>query len=211
VLEGHTDKCNSVAFSPDGRQLVSGSNDGAIRLWNVQTGAVLQVIAGHSVSVSAIAYSPGGGLIVSGSFDVSVRVWDMATGLQVSVYTGHSQVVTDVAFSADGQRIASTGWHGKVHVWSAGAAHGSDKVLDRSALLLAFLSPHRLLVASLNGSVGVWDLESDSWIEQHDHHLGKISGFAVTPDKKLAASLSRNRDTIAVWDAQTWIKTATPM
>src|SRR5882762_3170659 len=76
VLKGHTGACYCIAFSPDGGQLVSGSDDYTIRLWNMQTGALLQVMTGHSKSVVSLAYSPNGTLIASGSSDSTVRLWD---------------------------------------------------------------------------------------------------------------------------------------
>src|SRR5258705_5863130 len=75
VLEGHTKGCYCIAFSPDGRQLVSGSKDHTIQLWNIHTGALLQVMSGHNNSVLSLAYSPNGTFIASGSYDHSVRVW----------------------------------------------------------------------------------------------------------------------------------------
>jgi WD40 repeat protein len=74
VLEGHTDKCRTVAFSPDGGQLASGSDDRTIRLWNIQTGALLQVLSGHRDAIHSVAYSPNGTLLASGSTDNSIRI-----------------------------------------------------------------------------------------------------------------------------------------
>ena len=81
ALEGHTRDCYSVAFSPDGGQLASGSRDCTVWIWNLQTGAVLQVMTGHSGAVQSVTYSPDGKLIASGSDDNSVRVWDVVTGI----------------------------------------------------------------------------------------------------------------------------------
>jgi len=207
MLEGHTGECGSVVFSPDGGRLASGPADD-VRLWNVQTGAVLQVITDHGAGV---AYSPGGRLIVPSSWDKSVRVWDAVTGLQVSMYTGHLDAVTCVAFSADGQRVASADKFGNVHVWSVDAAYRPEMVLVTSdfVIWLGFLSLNRLLFVSWSGSIEVWDLEPRLCIEKRDRHLGEITGFAVAPDLKLAASSSRSGDTITIWDVQTWTKTST--
>jgi WD40 repeat protein len=133
VLEGHTDGCNTVAFSPDGGRLVSGSDDCTIRLWNVQTGAMLQIMSNHKDIIFSAAYSHDGKLFASGSRDHSVRIWDAASGLQVgTAYTGHSQPVLCVSFSADGLLIVSGDYGGNVHVWSTDAAHRSVKVLETS-------------------------------------------------------------------------------
>src|SRR5258705_1616027 len=98
VLEGHSYVSHSIAFSPDGESLVSGSYDHTVRLWNVQTGALLHVMTGHSRIVVSVMYSPDAMLIASGSLDGTIRIWDAAAGLQVGVYAEHSAEVHSVAF-----------------------------------------------------------------------------------------------------------------
>jgi WD40 repeat protein len=77
-LTGHTDYVNSVAFSPDGQTLASGSSDGTIRLWEVATGQQISApLAGHTASVRSVAFSPDGQTLASGSADTTIRLWDM--------------------------------------------------------------------------------------------------------------------------------------
>src|SRR5450432_201589 len=109
VLEGHTMHVNSIAFSPDGHRIVSGSGDKTIRVWDAETGAVVAgPCHGHSDWVTSVAFSPDGHRIVSGSGDKTIRVWDAETGAVVAgPCHGHSDYVTSVAFSPDGHRIVS--------------------------------------------------------------------------------------------------------
>jgi WD40 repeat protein len=205
VLEGRSDICYSVAFSPGGDQLVSGSADRTVKLWNMQRGCLLRVMIGHSDCVLSVVYSPDGMLIASGSADGTVRLWDAATGLQVGLYAGHRNSVWCIAFALDGQCIASGDDQGRVHVWSTDAAHRIVKVFQalQAAESLAFISPDRVMVASQK-SIQVFAVELNCCIE-HYFHLGKLVAFTMSPDRKLAASSTVDGD-LTVWDAEAWTR-----
>ena len=83
-LKGHDDCVQSVAFSPDGSRIVSGSYDKTIRVWDASTGIeMLPPLRGHDDYVRSVAFSPDGSKIVSGSFDKTIRVWDASTGVEM--------------------------------------------------------------------------------------------------------------------------------
>jgi len=109
VLEGHTDRVNSVAFSKDGKHIVSGSDDQTIRVWDAETGeVVVGPLKGHTNWVNSVAFSQDGKHIVSGSSDHTIRVWDAETGeVVVGPLKGHTDWVNSVAFSQDGKHIVS--------------------------------------------------------------------------------------------------------
>lgn len=125
VLEGHTSRVTSVAFSPDGKQIVSGSWDKTVQRWDAATGLqLLPVLEGHTGWVSSVAFSPNGKQIVSGSNDQTVRRWDTATGLQLlPVLEGHTDRVSSVAFSLDGKHIPT------LHVSENWLADGTTNLL----------------------------------------------------------------------------------
>jgi WD40 repeat protein/sterol desaturase/sphingolipid hydroxylase (fatty acid hydroxylase superfamily) len=117
ALIGHADLVCTVALSPDGERVVSGSFDRSVKVWNATTGLAVQTLTGHDGPVSSVAISSDGRTIVSGSQDGTVRVWDLATGREQVVLRGHSDSVMSVALSADGRKIVSAGRDGTVKVW----------------------------------------------------------------------------------------------
>jgi WD40 repeat protein len=110
---------SSVAFSPDGGTLASGSWDSTIILWDLATGQPIGgPLEGHSSLVSSVAFSPDGGTLASGSWDDTIILWDLATGQPIGgPLEGHSSLVSSVAFSPDGETLASGSWDNTVILW----------------------------------------------------------------------------------------------
>ncbi|MEM7010366.1 MAG: TIR domain-containing protein, partial [Verrucomicrobiota bacterium] len=104
---GHTDYVRSVAFSPDGKFALSGSDDYTVRLWEIESGQCLRVFEGHSGWVISVAFSADGKRALSGAADKSLRLWEIESGACQRVFEGHSGRVRSVAFSADGKRALS--------------------------------------------------------------------------------------------------------
>ena len=121
TLYGHTDCIISVTYSPDGRDIVSGSQDNTIRVWNATTA---QCVAGpfqvYTTHVICVAYSSDWRHIASGSQDNIIRVWNATTGQCVAgPFQGHTDWVTSVAYSSSGIHIVSGSWDNTIRVWNA--------------------------------------------------------------------------------------------
>src|SRR5262249_57324266 len=114
--KGHSGAGTSVAFSPDGQRLVSGSADQTLKVWDAAKGQELLSLQGHTREVRSVAFSPDGQRILSGSggngaqgkpLPGEVKVWDAETGQEVLSLKGHTGAVNSVAFSPDGKRLVS--------------------------------------------------------------------------------------------------------
>jgi WD40 repeat protein len=109
----------SATFSPGGDQIVSGSEDKTVRVWDASSRAELAVMCGHESAAASVAFSPDGDRIVSGGdWDRTVRLWDARTGAEISVLRGHEYRVKSVVFSPDGDRIVSGSWDKTVRIWA---------------------------------------------------------------------------------------------
>src|ERR1700722_6074493 len=102
---GHTGFVNCGIFSPDGKQLLTGSWDKTARLWDTQSGKELRTFMGHDDWVIAVAFSPDGKQVLTGSSDKSARLWDVRSGQELRAFAGHSGAVDSVAFSRDGKQV----------------------------------------------------------------------------------------------------------
>ncbi len=90
TLHGHTESIAAVAVTPDGRWAVSGSWDKTLRVWDLESGAVLATLRGHSEAVRAVAVTPDGRRAVSGSRDKTLKVWDLESGAELATLRGHT-------------------------------------------------------------------------------------------------------------------------
>jgi hypothetical protein len=117
TLKGHESSVNSVGFSPDGKQLASGSEDKTIKIWDVTTGKVLNTLKGHEGWVNSVGFSPDGKKLASGSADKTIKIWDVTTGKLLNTLKGHESYVYSVGFSPDGKKLASGSEDKTIILW----------------------------------------------------------------------------------------------
>ena len=115
-----------MAFSPDGRRLVSACFDRHMVVWDATTGRRLQTFGPCDGLVLGVAFSPDGSRLASAGEDKTVRVWEAATGREVLDLRGHTELSQGVAFSPDGLRLASAGEDGTIRVWDATPLRGDE-------------------------------------------------------------------------------------
>ncbi len=210
---GHKKAVNSVAFTPDGKYLVSGGADNNVKVWELSTGEVLQTLTGHTGEITSIAVTTHEDnilVIASGSQDKTIKLWFNT----VPLYTleGHKDIIQSIAFSPDGKMLASGSRDKTIKLWSIppteepprtlqmledDVVSDDDDVVSDKVVSIAF-NPNGDILASISGSqITLWDVKSGEILNtlQQD---ALAQSVAFSSDGRTLASVGESNN-IKVW------------
>ncbi|BAY43370.1 WD-40 repeat-containing serine/threonine protein kinase [Scytonema sp. HK-05] len=198
---GHSSSVNSVAISPDGQTLVSGSGDKTIKLWDLHIGKLINTLTDHSESVNSVAISPNGQILASGSTDTTIKIWHFATGKLINTLTDHLKSVKSVAISPDGQILASGSTDTTIKIWHLASGELLNTLTEHSESVNSVtFSPDGQILASgsTDTTIKIWHLASGELLNTLTEHSASVNSVTFSPDGQILASGSADT-TIKIW------------
>lgn len=163
VQLGHSTFIDSVAFSADGKYVLTGSHDKTARLWEAETGKEVRQFVGHSDGLSSVAFSADGKYVLTGSSDKTARLWETATGKEVRRFVTHSDIVFSVAFSADGKYLLTGDLGGTVQLWETATGKQLRQFVGHAGWIRSVIfSPDSryVLTGSYDSTTRLWDIST---------------------------------------------------
>ncbi len=224
VIFEHGDSVLSVAFSPvDNTLLASGSSDGTVKLWNVETQTEIATLEGHTAWIMSIAFSPNGMLLASGAPDGTVKLWDVNTHTNITTLEWHAKAVSSVAFSPDGTTLAAGASDGTIKLWDVETHQNTatfggydDATVDALVAIenqrnwwtpVSFLS-NTTLAAGSGDRIKLWDITTEENIKTFEVPGDLVISMSCSPDGTTLAAGTIN-NLIRLWDVATGTNTTT--
>jgi WD40 repeat protein len=206
-FEGHNGGVRAVAYSADGRFVLTGSGqrgeDNSVRLWDAVTGREVRKFEGHTGWIDAVALSPDGSFAVSSGFDRTVRIWDVKTGNELRKLEGELDWVVALAISPDSKQIL-TGSHDKtIRLFDAASGKELKKFEGHEQAVqgVAFAPDGKTLAsASWDKTVRLWDPATGKELKKLEGHTDIVHSVAFLPDGKRVLSGGLDQ-TLRLWDA----------
>lgn len=201
---GHAAWVHSVAFSPDGRTVLSGDSKSLI-LWDVAKGKTLRSFKGGKDDIRSAAFSPDGNTVLSGDGGGELKLWDVATGEALRSVGKHNDGVPSVAFSPDGRTALSASFDGtlKLSDLATGRELRTFKGHTGDVNSVAFSPDGRnALSGSRDRTVRLWDVATGKEIRIFAGHADWVSSAVFSPDGRTILSSSTDK-TLKLWDVAT--------
>ncbi len=203
---GHTDWVVTLAFSPNGNILASGSHDGTVRLWNACTGQCLKTLRGHSDRVLTLSFSPDGATLASGSSDRTIKLWQVSDGTCLETWEeAHSDRVMAVMFSPDRQTLITGGDDGFVKLWCLSTGNCLYKIATHINWMLAIALSHdgkKLAIGSDGNKVRIFDVITGECINTLQGYNQYAWSVAFSSDDRFLATGNEDQ-TVQIWDVST--------
>ena len=211
ILEEQTSPILTIAITPSGEKVVSGSSDGIVRIWDLTSGRLVRALEGHAGRVIDVAIAPDGQRVVSTSWDKTIKIWDLQLGCVQRSLREDTNITNVVVVTPDGHQIISGSTDGSINIWdlytgsllnslgerSTGEATVAQMVAAPEAIAVSF-DGHYAVSSSQGEVIKIWDLYTKRLLRSVENAGHPI---AITPNGQRFISASRGGN-IKIWGLQ---------
>ncbi len=204
VQTGHIG-VNTAVFSPDGRYVLTASQDQTACLWDAETGKEVRRLEGHTGGVSSAVFSRDSKRVLTASGDKTARLWDAETGKEVRRFEGHTSWVYSAVFSPDGRYVLTASEDKTARLWDAETGKELRRFEGHTDLVnSAVFSPDSkyVLTASYDNTACLWDAETGKELRRFQGHTDLVQSAVFSPDGKYVLTASTDK-TARLWDTET--------
>jgi len=200
-MEGHTNNVMAVAYSPDGKRLVSGAQDNVAIIWDATSKSELARLSGHANHVMSVAFSPDGKVVLTGGRDNAAILWNASDGSELRRFTRHEEAVIAVGFSPDMTYCFSASADGTICTWETQTTSVTRRIAAGKISSAAFSANGKIALAGgQEKSIGVWDLQSGSQTGVLTGGFSKTTlALAISENGRYAASGGMDKS-VVIWD-----------
>jgi WD40 repeat protein len=199
----HQKPITVLAFSPDGKVVLTGDQTGTARLWETRTGKPIGPALHHQALVCAVAFSPDSKTVLTGSHDDSARLWEVATGRPIGEPLRHQGWIQAVAFSPDGKTVLTGAGDRTARLWEAASGRPIGAPLRHrdDVLAVAFSPDGKTLLTAGAYEARLWEAASGKPIGPPLRHPGYFTAVAFSPDGKTVLTANAADKTAGLWQA----------
>ena len=201
TLEGHTRSVIVVGVTND-NLIISGSEDGTLRVWDFKSGNCLHVLKGHSSPITALGLASEKRIIISGTDNGTVKIWDIETGDCLYTLEDVRDGISSIILTPDGRKAVWITKSGALIIWGVGEKNGTrtlDKIKGNRQIIKLGHNGKIFALVSDNLNLTIWDIEKERQLHCLTGHSKPINDITLATDGKMAVSVSSDH-TLKVWD-----------
>jgi eukaryotic-like serine/threonine-protein kinase len=205
TLTEHTSSVTSVAWSPDGQSILTGSFDKTAKIWGVATERTTLTFNKHTAGVTAVAWSPDGNQAVTGSVDQSAKIWDTRTGKESHSLVGHTDVITSVGWSPDGKQVVTGSVDNTARIWDAVTGNTIRILRGHAGRITAVgWSPDgkQVVTGSADKTAKLWNADTGEESRTLTGHTATVLAVAWRNDGQRIVTGGGDK-TVRIWNART--------
>lgn len=200
----HNDIIRDITYSPDGKRILTASNDKTIKEWDIETQKLVSNYSGHRDGVNTVSYSKNGLKIISSSEDQTIRIWDNGKNDLEQVLMGHKGWIMSALFSSNGKKILTSSFDNTIKIWDVdnGILLKTIKGHEKGVVKAIFnKSESQIASASFDKTVRIWNAEDGRLIKSLNQHDCLVGDITYSPNGSLLASVGCD---IIIWNTNDW-------